>query len=363
MAKTRDNLSRTPHKLALEDPRADVLADVLCTSLLRNAMYRRIECSAPWGMDVPQHDRATFYVLVRGNARFEIQGEPVCDLSAGDTLFIPHGTAHVVRDSKQSNPVRVCDGTSHTRGATRRLGGTGEQSTLIKGFFQFAGRKPSLLEGMPRVIRLTSTDPTLHRWTAATLQLLLAETSSPGPASVLMLQRLADVLFVQTLRTLATQRSGLAALADPAIHEALSILHGKVAYPWTVAALAKKGRALALGLRRALPGAIWRASPAIPHPLAHGARRRATPRYPPPRRRNCRRCRLRQRSLIQQGLLALARREPHHLPRTLRQRILTTPGPVVSAAARQLATRPPLDAIGLLGRSEDVTVKFLGGES
>jgi AraC-like DNA-binding protein len=235
-------LSRSPHELALEDPRGDVLADVLSTSLLRNAMYRRIECGAPWGMAVAAHDRATFYVVVRGNARVEVEGEPVCELSAGDTLFIPHGTAHIVRDAKHTKPVRVCDGSPQPRGATRRLGGTGAQTTLIKGFFQFAGRKPSLLDGMPPVIALTSTDPTQHRWTAATLQLLLAESLAPGPASVLVLQRLADVLFVQTLRALATRHSGLAALADPAIHEALSILHGKVAHPWTVAALAKAVR-------------------------------------------------------------------------------------------------------------------------
>lgn len=240
MDKRPNRLSQNLHELAFEDPRGDVLADVLGTSLLRNAMYRRIECGAPWGMDVPQHDRATFYVVVRGSARFELEGEAACELTAGDTLFIPHGTAHVVRDSEYSKPVRVCDGTVQPRGATRRLGGTGAQSTLIKGFFQFVGRKPSLLDGMPRSIRLTSTDPTLHRWTAATLQLLLAESSSPGPASVMVLQRLADVLFVQTLRSIAARHSGLAALADPAIHEALTILHGKIAHPWTVATLAKK---------------------------------------------------------------------------------------------------------------------------
>jgi AraC-like DNA-binding protein len=208
-------------------------------------MYRRIECGAPWGMDVGQHDRATFYVVVRGTARFEIDGEAVRELSAGDTLFIPHGTAHVVRDSKRTRPIRVCDGSAQTRSATRQLGGTGAQTTLIKGFFQFAGRKPSLLEGMPRVIVTKATDPTQHHWTAATLQLLLAESAAPGPASVLVLQRLADVLFVQTLRALATSRDSLAALADPAIHESLTILHGKVAHPWTVAALAK-----AVGLSR-----------------------------------------------------------------------------------------------------------------
>jgi len=57
--------------------------------------------------EVPRHGRAMFYVLDHGNARFEIEGEPVCALSAGDTLFIPDGTAHVVRDSKQSKSVRV----------------------------------------------------------------------------------------------------------------------------------------------------------------------------------------------------------------------------------------------------------------
>lgn len=242
MDRNPNSLSRSPHELALEDPRGDVLADVLGTSLLRNAMYRRIECGAPWGMVVAAHDRATFYVVVRGNARVEVEGEPVCELSAGDTVFIPHGTAHVVRDAKQTKPVRVCDGSPQPRGVTRRLGGSGAQTTLIKGFFQFAGRKPSLLDGMPRVIPLTSIDPAQHRWTAATLQLLLAESAAPGPASAFVLQRLADVLFVQTLRALATRHHGLAALADPAIHEALSILHTKVAQPWTVAALAKAVR-------------------------------------------------------------------------------------------------------------------------
>lgn len=266
MVRTPKTLSRAPHELALENPRGDVLADVLGAGLLRNAMYRRIECGAPWGMEVPERDRATFYVVARGSARLEVEGEPVHELSAGDTVFIPHGTAHVVRDAKQTKPVRVCDSTPQPGGATRRLGGTGAQTTLIKGFFQFVGRKPSLLEGMPRVIALTSTDPTQHRWTAATLQLLLAESAAPGPASVLVLQRLADVLFVQTLRAVAAERSGLAALADPEVHEALSILHAHVARPWTVAAIAE-----AVGLSRSAFAARFTALVGEP-PLQYLAR-------------------------------------------------------------------------------------------
>jgi AraC-like DNA-binding protein len=239
-------LSKTPRPLDLEDPRGDVLADVLGATLLRNAIYKRLECGAPWGIRVPAHDRATFYLVARGNARFEV-GRDVRELSAGDALFIPHGAAHVVRDSRDTVPVGVCDGKQRAgtagHGAVRRLGGRGAPTTLVAGFFQFSGRKPTLLAGMPDVVPLTATDPTQHRWIAATLQLLVAECAAPGPASTIVLQRLADVLFVQTLRTLAAhgdcKQHGLAALADPAIHEALALIHRDVARDWTVAELAK----------------------------------------------------------------------------------------------------------------------------
>jgi AraC-like DNA-binding protein len=224
-----------------------VLADVLGATLLRNAIYKRIECGAPWGMSIPARDRAVFYLVVRGSARFEVEGDSPRALSAGDAVFIPHGTAHVVRDAESSKPESVCDGERHCRSLTRvgvrRVGGDGAATSLVAGFFLFSGRRPVLLESMPRTILLMATDPAQNRWISATLQLLIAESAAPGPASSLVLQRLADVLFVQTLRTLATHSErnprGLPALADPAIHQALGVLHGDVASPWTVAALAK----------------------------------------------------------------------------------------------------------------------------
>jgi transcriptional regulator GlxA family with amidase domain len=53
---------------------------------------------------------------------------------------------------------------------------------------------------------------------------------------------LADVLFVQALRSLSRHEAcpqGLPALSDPAIHKALSLMHGDVGSRWTVASLAK----------------------------------------------------------------------------------------------------------------------------
>lgn len=246
MAVKPKNISQSPTPLDVDEPRGDVLADILGATLLRNAMYKRIECGQPWGMRVASQPRAVFYLVARGTARFEIAGEPVRLLSAGDALFVPHGGEHVMRDSDTTTPRLVCDGVH--RAATgagsvvKRLGSGPTTTSIVAGFFQFSGRKPALLEAMPQTIPLVATDPTQNRWISATLQLILAESTSPGPASALVLQRLADVLLVQALRSLVTDggcRTGMAALADPPIHEALTVMHRHTAKAWTVATLAK----------------------------------------------------------------------------------------------------------------------------
>src|SRR4051794_19680837 len=92
-------LSSRPTTLSLEDPRGDVLADVLGAARLRNVLYKRLDCRAPWGIRMPFRDRAVFYLLARGAGRLEVDGEEPVALSAGDVVFIPNGTPHTLRDS------------------------------------------------------------------------------------------------------------------------------------------------------------------------------------------------------------------------------------------------------------------------
>jgi AraC-like DNA-binding protein len=159
--------------------------------------------------------------------------------------FIPHGSAHVLRDSGTTEPAPVCDGKEFTDASPRHIGGRGASTTIVTGFFDRGGaREPLLLRGMPRVAVLSPTHPTSGAWIAATVQLILAESAAPGPASTIVLQRLADVLFVQALRSMSSHArcrpSGLAALSDPPIHEALALMHARVEAPWTVAILARR---------------------------------------------------------------------------------------------------------------------------
>ncbi len=240
-------LSQTPRGLELDDPRHDVLADILGATLLRNAIYRRIDGGAPWGFQVGAFDGVRFYVVARGHARVEVEGEAPCLLAVGDAIFIPHGTAHIVRDAPTTVPESACDtGSRHGvhKGHTKRFGGPGVAASLIAGFFAATGLRPVLLASLPRVLVLAADDPSRPPAIAATLQLLVSESLNAGPASTLVLQRLAEVLLVHTLRELATRSAGdprkLAAMADPAIHHALELIHRGLALPWSVAALARR---------------------------------------------------------------------------------------------------------------------------
>ena len=240
-----DVLSQTPRTLDIQDPRGDVLADLLGASLLHNAMYRRFDCGAPWGWRMTMRERVTYYVVARGTARFEIEGEPLHVLSVGDAIFIPHGTPHIVRDAPGTVPVLACDGRSVCSGGshTRRFGGTGAAASIIAGFFAYAGQRPVLLASLPRVLVSRADDPTRSATMSSTLQLLVTEGMTALPASTFVIQRLSEILLVHALRELAVRSDGdpkkLAAIADPAIHNALELVHRGLAKPWTVASLAK----------------------------------------------------------------------------------------------------------------------------
>jgi transcriptional regulator GlxA family with amidase domain len=78
----------------------------------------------------------------------------------------------------------------------------------------------------------------------ATLDLLAAETNAPSLGSPIVVSRLADILFVQTIRAHQARGSAdaagwLSASRDPQIGAALRAMHHDVARGWSVEALAE----------------------------------------------------------------------------------------------------------------------------
>lgn len=251
MATRPSNLSQRPIRLGVADPRGDVLGDVLSLGLLRNVLYKQLDVCAPWGLAMQTPNRAMLYLVARGRAHLELEGHPPVVLEAGHVALLPSGGAHVLRDSPTTRPLAVCDGSPRSRPTTgtRRLGGRGARTSIVAAFFEL-DRTPAPLLGRPTELVLLSGDAsTSDPLVSATIALVLAELESPGPASVLLLQRLADVLVVQAMRSLTktqgcrackARQHGLVALSDPPIHKALALMHARVDHAWSVAELAAR---------------------------------------------------------------------------------------------------------------------------
>lgn len=232
--------------MALQDPRGDVIGDVLGASLLHRALYSLLEARAPWGIRFQTRSRASFYLVTSGTARIEVQGERAHVLSLGEVAFVPHGTPHLLRDSADTVVTTpICDGAATSNLTPRRIGGSGATTSLVAGFFEVrSGHEPPLLQKMPDLVVLSSSDPASGPSVVALVQLILAESVAPKPASSVVLQRLADVLFVLALRSARSsgqcKAPGIPALSDPRIYSALNLMHASVAEPWTVETLARR---------------------------------------------------------------------------------------------------------------------------
>jgi AraC-like DNA-binding protein len=158
--------------------------------------------------------------------------------------MLPRGHAFSLRDDPGS-PTRRCDELLQDRGSDQviRHGGGGAPTTIIGGLFVFdRPGQPALLDLLPDLIHITveqSKMPDLE----ATLRLLASETELPSLGSRLVVNRVADILFVQTIRAYLDLANGsndgwLGAVKDTQIAQALRLMHERAERPWTIESLA-----------------------------------------------------------------------------------------------------------------------------
>lgn len=100
-----------------------------------------------------------------------------------------------------------------------------------------------LIGALPPLIHIKGDEGSPVRWLESMLQFLAAESASPVPGAETIRNRLADILFVQTIRAhIAGAGAGsvgwLRTLGDEQIGRALRLIHERPAHPWTLDSLA-----------------------------------------------------------------------------------------------------------------------------
>ena len=227
----------------------DVLAEVLRLLRTKGRLYGRLEFTAPWGFTFPG-DKGICLLVTRGACFLGVDHHALVPLVGGDFVFLPAPHSYSLRSSPELAVRSVLDVISpetfqHVRVITE--GGGGMPTSVIAGCFTFATPESAwLVKDLPPIIHVSASEAHAPPWFQSTLQFIAAELVQDLPGSSVIVDRLAEVLFVQAMRTRIHapypegNPSWLRGLADPHIAAALQLMHAAPGRAWTVPALARQ---------------------------------------------------------------------------------------------------------------------------
>jgi AraC-like DNA-binding protein len=240
------------------DPLSDALRDVRVTG----AIFLDAELGMPWGFASPPASTSShllapgaehlvlFHLVVEGQATARVPGYESVPLGPGDVVVVARGDAHELWNGAVSELTDAASLLPKILGgkiASERGGGCGPLTKFICGYIACERRAERLfLAGVPPLFKANIRREASGEWIESALRHLASAQGSTRAGRGALLARLAEALFIETLRQymadLPPERTGwLAAARDPAVGRALAAIHREPAKAWTVEGLAKQG--------------------------------------------------------------------------------------------------------------------------
>jgi AraC family transcriptional regulator, alkane utilization regulator len=274
MTVSPDLLPETPRTL----PQA-LIEEALKLVHLSSAFFLRGEFAAPWSFAsmgpqdyaalVPGASRLVlFHVVLEGRCRIRVESGEEAIFSEGEAVVLPYCDRHTMSDP---------DGRARTTPISQLLppqpwsampvmshGGDGSRTRVLCGYLNCEDLLfQPLLRALPPLIHVKPASGPAAEWLRASARYTLSEPAGRS--------RLSELLLVDSLRQylerLPQRRKGwLAALRDPVVGRAMTLLHESPAHPWNVPQLAKK-----VGVSRTVLGERFAASLGEP-PMKYLAR-------------------------------------------------------------------------------------------
>lgn len=244
----------------------DTLSGVLTSIRLEGAVFLDAEFSAPWcmrgkyGRTSIQEQLAgaehvvLFHFLTQGACRVRlVEGGEAIEVAAGDLILFPQDDRHLMGSDLRLAPVesdRLIDAAASVAEdpdfVPIRHGGGGAKTRFVCGYLACSRSlcRP-LLEALPRLLRIPIGEGESAALLRELLRVGVRESSAARPGGQSMLAKLAELMFVEALRShieaLPPEGQGwLAALRDAQIGRALALLHGSPERAWTVDDLARE---------------------------------------------------------------------------------------------------------------------------
>ncbi|WP_152986097.1 AraC family transcriptional regulator [Burkholderia sp. lig30] len=247
MAKKPEFFAETPTGLDDGvDPFAfkrDAFSDVLELIRIRGNTVFTCAASAPFGLRFPA-GKYRLHIIRSGSVAIEVEGlEERYHASQGDLVMLMHGHGHVISDRPGRPASLLADLAPQYYDRERLTIGHGD-ITWLCGDFGFDGvLSQRLLSVLPPVLVLKGLRERPFEWLELSCHFILDEALNPRAGAAAMISRLLDVIFVQLLRTWATEgatgHGWLSGAIDDRINPAMSAIHAHPGRAWTVSDLAE----------------------------------------------------------------------------------------------------------------------------
>jgi AraC-like DNA-binding protein len=248
---------------------SDALSSVLQAVRLTGALFFLVDASTPWVAEAPaSRDLApailphashivSYHVVREGVCWCESPGQSPLRLETGDVLVVPHGHPYQLASACGLRTGWSLDealdwframAAGHLPFVVTEGGGGRDRIQLVCGFLgcDVLPFNPALTM-LPVLTRVRMDGDSAAR-VQALLDFAIAESGSARPGSQSVLLRIAELVFVEVLRSYATTGSNdganwLGGLRDPVVGRALARLHGEPTRAWTLSELAREAGA------------------------------------------------------------------------------------------------------------------------
>ena len=265
---TLDARGSVPEPGPSPDP-SDTLSDVLEAVRLTGALFFLVDALTPWAAEAPasvhlapailpraQHV-VSYHVIRQGACWCESPGQTALRLEAGDVLLVPHGHAYQLVSARGLRTGWSADDTlawframagGHLPFVVTEGGDGPDRLQVVCGFLGCDALPFNpVLTALPALVRVRldgDSGPRLN----ALLEFAVAESNRGRPGSRSVLLRIAELVFVEVLRSYLTTASEggsswLRGLRDPVVGRALAGLHAQPARAWTLPELAREAGA------------------------------------------------------------------------------------------------------------------------
>ena len=238
----------------------DVVRQVLDLVRLNGAIFFRSDFRAPWAYTSPPAAELTgalppgpgslvmLHVIAEGSCWISVGDGAPREVSAGDVVVMPYGDRNAWGSREAADPVPITTllpPVPWTEFPRIEHGGTGERTQVVCGYLRGdAVLFDPVLRALPSLFVVHPPPGPAADWVRASIDFALASAQPSGAGSGAD-RRLPELLFSEVLRLyLHEQRQveltgWLAALRDPVVGRALSLLHADPARDWSVGELSR----------------------------------------------------------------------------------------------------------------------------